>query len=118
MLREILEQKSHSLENTTNFLKKENIPVFAAVRNCSTLPANCLRSDAKFNSGCGWPAFFKSVDNDLNIVRLPDNSHGRQRTEVRCKQCDAHLGHVFDDGPRETGERYCINSCSITFSKE
>ncbi|VDK77353.1 unnamed protein product [Litomosoides sigmodontis] len=84
---------------------------------CRCCGAQLFKSDAKFNSGCGWPAFSKSVDNDLNIVRIRDNSMGMERVEVRCKQCNAHLGHVFDDGPKETGERYCINSCCIDFEK-
>ncbi|PAV86824.1 hypothetical protein WR25_04600 [Diploscapter pachys] len=87
---------------------------FYACRLCG---AQLFKSDAKFSSGCGWPAFSKSIDNDLNIVRIPDNSYGMQRTEVRCKQCNAHLGHVFDDGPKETGERYCINSRTMAFIK-
>lgn len=86
--------------------------------HCLCCGAKLFDSDTKFNSGCGWPAFFKSFNNDENIVRLLDTSHGRIRTEVRCKKCDAHLGHVFDDGPQERGgERYCINSCSINFIK-
>ncbi|VDM65472.1 unnamed protein product, partial [Strongylus vulgaris] len=84
---------------------------------CLCCGAELFNSDSKYWSGCGWPAFSKSVDNDMNIVRLPDNSLGRQRTEVRCKKCNAHLGHVFDDGPEETGERYCINSVCMAFEK-
>ncbi|VDK72458.1 unnamed protein product [Onchocerca ochengi] len=84
---------------------------------CRCCGAQLFKSDAKFKSGCGWPAFSKSVDNDLNIVRLKDTSMGMERVEVRCKQCNAHLGHVFNDGPNETGERYCINSCCIDFEK-
>ncbi|VBB28172.1 unnamed protein product [Acanthocheilonema viteae] len=84
---------------------------------CRCCGAQLFKSDAKFNSSCGWPAFSKSVDNDLNIVRSKDTSMGMERVEVRCKQCNAHLGHVFNDGPKETGERYCINSCCIDFEK-
>ncbi|EFO27928.2 peptide methionine sulfoxide reductase msrB [Loa loa] len=84
---------------------------------CRCCGAQLFKSDAKFESHCGWPAFSKSVDNDLNIVRLKDTSMGMERVEVRCKQCNAHLGHVFDDGPKETGEHYCINSCCIDFKK-
>jgi len=83
---------------------------------CGCCGAELFLSDSKFNSGCGWPAFSKSIDGDKNIVRIPDHSFGRERTEVRCKVCDAHLGHVFDDGPKDTGERYCINSVSIHFT--
>lgn len=84
---------------------------------CLCCGAELFNSDSKYWSGCGWPAFSKSIDNDLNIVRMEDNSHGMKRVEVRCKKCDAHLGHVFDDGPQETGERYCINSVCMAFEK-
>ncbi|KAH7727192.1 Protein F44E2.6 a [Aphelenchoides avenae] len=83
---------------------------------CRCCGAELFVSDSKYWSGCGWPSFSESLEGDKNIVRLPDNKFGLKRTEVRCKQCEAHLGHVFDDGPVETtGERYCINSVSITF---
>uniref|UniRef100_A0A914H360 peptide-methionine (R)-S-oxide reductase n=1 Tax=Globodera rostochiensis TaxID=31243 RepID=A0A914H360_GLORO len=83
---------------------------------CVCCGADLFLSEHKFNSGCGWPAFSKSVGADQNIVRLRDNSFGRQRTEIRCAKCDAHLGHVFDDGPpADGGERYCVNSVSIDF---
>lgn len=71
-------------------------------------------SDSKFNSGTGWPSFFQPFD-PQHIRELVDDSHGMRRVEIRCQRCDAHLGHVFDDGPRPTGLRYCLNSVSMEF---
>jgi peptide-methionine (R)-S-oxide reductase len=79
---------------------------------CGTL---LFGSDAKYNSGCGWPAFTKPADGDT-VAEHRDTSHGMIRTEVTCAKCDGHLGHVFPDGPPEQGGlRYCINSASIDF---
>lgn len=72
-------------------------------------------SENKFESGCGWPSFDRQVSKDA-IVSLRDTSHGMIRTEILCGKCGGHLGHVFNDGPTETGLRYCVNSVSIDFS--
>jgi peptide-methionine (R)-S-oxide reductase len=74
-------------------------------------------SQSKFDSGCGWPSFDNLKEHGV-ASHHEDLSHGMDRTEVKCKQCDAHLGHVFDDGPTETGLRYCINSVAIDFTEE
>ena len=73
-------------------------------------------SSTKFDAGCGWPSYFEPVDNEV-VERIVDRSHGMVRVEVRCKRCGSHLGHVFEDGPEPTGDRFCINSASIDFKK-
>jgi len=74
-------------------------------------------SNAKFESGTGWPSFFRPFDPD-HVKNLEDHSHGMRRVEIRCARCDAHLGHVFDDGPAPTRLRYCLNSISMEFVPE
>ena len=85
--------------------------------HCICCDKPLFASDAKFDAGCGWPSFDRPLAPDAVEGRL-DTSHGMRRTEVLCPDCGAHLGHVFDDGPTDTGLRYCMNSASLHFSPE
>jgi peptide-methionine (R)-S-oxide reductase len=84
---------------------------------CRLCALPLFSSNAKFNSGTGWPSFFQPFDKD-HVRELRDVSHGMMRVEIRCARCDSHLGHVFDDGPAPTRLRYCLNSISLVFQED
>jgi peptide-methionine (R)-S-oxide reductase len=84
---------------------------------CAACGQDLFLSDSKFDSGTGWPSFTKPVQ-ESHVIRKDDVSHGMKRTEILCSRCGSHLGHVFDDGPKPTGERFCMNSVSLDFKKK
>jgi peptide-methionine (R)-S-oxide reductase len=83
--------------------------------NCIGCGTPLFQADSKFDAGCGWPSYSEPINAEV-VERIVDKTHGMVRVEVRCNNCGSHLGHVFDDGPTPTGERFCINSAAINFA--
>lgn len=98
------------------FTGKYNMTVDKGTYSCSGCGAELFTSDMKFDSHCGWPSFDKEIGDGSKIKKIKDISHGMVRTEIVCAKCEGHLGHIFDDGPTATGNRYCVNSISLEFA--
>lgn len=107
----VLREKGTELPFTGEYLYNKEQGKYV----CVACGASLFSSDAKFDSSCGWPSFFAA---EGNVELKKDLSHGMKRMEVLCKQCGGHLGHVFDDGPKPSGKRFCINSLSLGFTKK
>ena len=104
----ILRQKGTEPPFTGKYLEEHADGIY----RCAACGQELFTSDTKFESGSGWPSFYAALD-DANVTLVEDRSHGMLRTEVRCGTCDAHLGHLFPDGPQPTGDRFCMNSASL-----
>lgn len=102
---------------TERAFTNDNFPKVAGTFNCACCDAPLFRQDAKFDSGTGWPSFFQPVAEDA-VEEKADNKLFMRRTEVLCAKCDAHLGHVFPDGPQPTGLRYCMNGVALDFKED
>jgi len=107
----ILRQKGTEAPHTGKY----NLHFEEGKYKCAGCGNILFESEAKFNSNCGWPSFDQSVEGSIEYIK--DTSFGMIRTEILCSNCGGHIGHVFDDGPTETGQRYCVNSASIEFNQ-
>ena len=85
------------------------------IYRCGVCDFALFESEKKYESGTGWPSFYDALEDTISTKE--DNSYGMKRIEINCKKCDSHLGHIFPDGPKPTGQRYCVNSLSLTFSE-
>lgn len=126
---------NHSDEEWKNILSKEQFDILRkkgterpftgkfekhwedGIYVCAGCGNELFKSDSKFDAGCGWPSFYEALDK-TKIVEKLDTSHFMTRTEILCANCGGHLGHVFPDGPKPTGLRYCVNSLSLDFKKK
>ena len=112
-------EEKHIIENKgteSPFSGEYNDHFEAGIFICRACKSPLYESNTKFNSGCGWPAFYKSLPD--KIEESSDKSFGMNRVEITCQKCGGHLGHVFNDGPKPTGFRYCVNSASLDFDPE
>lgn len=109
----VLREKGTERPFTGKFLKHKEKGVYT----CAACGNELFSSDTKYDTHCGWPSFFQSLG-ESKIRTKKDISFGMERIEIMCARCGSHLGHVFDDGPKPTGQRYCVNSLSLDFKKE
>ena len=107
---QVLRLKGTERAFTGKLLHNDEKGVYA----CAGCGSELFRSDDKYDSGSGWPSFFSPISDD-RVEERKDGTHGTDRTEIVCARCGGHLGHVFDDGPKPTGRRYCVNSLSLDF---
>jgi len=108
----ILRQKGTEVPHTGKY----NLHFDDGAYECAACNAKLFGSEAKFKSNCGWPSFDQAIEGSIEFIK--DTTFGMIRTEILCANCGGHIGHVFDDGPTETGERFCVNSASIDFTNE